>query len=146
MGSEHVRPKAFMCGDKRSCETHSGNEASPQFFCKLVLLVSFASQTQPMSARITFSIKSTPGLVGSHLIARLPCFCKLFDQLSCHAMGCLSNQLSSHPGGCIAFMPFRLLVNHSKLFLPAFKPFGVVSKWDYFTLYNQKQTTSLLVR
>ena len=45
-----------------------------------------------------------------------------------------------------AFMPFRLLVNHSACFQavwPAFKPFGPVSKRDHFALYIESGPTSL---
>ena len=108
---------SFMCTDKslwkKSCNKHSGNKAS-QFFYMLVLalFVNLASQTQPMLARIAFSIKV--------LCQGLAC---LYAPVNCsasfHAVwatGCLFRQLFNHPGGCTAFMQFRLFVNHSVSF------------------------------
>ena len=62
---------------------------------------------------------------------------KLFGLLSC----CSGQELSIWQP-CTAFMPFRLLINHSASFQavwPAFKLFDLVSKWDNFALLKAGQ-------
>ena len=113
---------------------------------ELTLLVSLASQTLPTNASARcFQYQSDWlwGLLG----LRLPC---LYASVNCSASfytawatGCWFSQLStcSHLGGCTAFMLSGLFVNHLASFQavrPAFKPFGLVSKLDYFALYNWK--------
>lgn len=71
-------------------------------------------------------------------LTRLSCILqKLFGQLSC----CSGQELSIWQA-CTAFIPFRLLINHSASFQtvwPAFKPFDLVSKWDNFALLKAGQ-------
>ena len=128
---------------KATRKKQSGNGAS-QFFFKFVLVGANASADR-------FQYPSRAG-VGWVSFARLPClyvactlpacFSKLFGQLSC----CLGYGLFVWQV-CTAFILSGLLVNLSASFQairPAFKPFGLVYKPDYFALYNWKWANQLI--
>ena len=121
--------RSFMCTDnslwKKSCKKHSGNKAS-QFFYMLVLalFVNLASQTQPMLARIAFSIKVLcQGLACKTTL--FVCSCKLFGQLSCCLGHRLFVQAAFQPSGRLYSFhavqalckPFRQLSSHLAWFL-----------------------------